>query len=124
MVQLLSYQKSTNGENLEKKISKPIELTSGVPQGSILSTIIFTIHWADLEEWVNHSKLLNYKHKPQRTRPRYGDRKLGRRCNRNTTIYGSDGLLLHPTKTEFMLLNTKKHSTLKQIMVGAAKSWK
>ena len=42
------------------QISRPMQLTSGVRQGSILSPIIFTIYCADLEEWVKHSSLLNY----------------------------------------------------------------
>ena len=37
-----------------KAISTPKQLSSGVPQGSILSPIIFTIYCADLEEWVKH----------------------------------------------------------------------
>ena len=37
-----------------------MKLTSGVPQGSILSPIIFIIYGADMEEWVKHSCIFTY----------------------------------------------------------------
>ena len=38
---------------------RALELSSEVPQGSIVLPIIFTIYLADLKEWVRHSKMLN-----------------------------------------------------------------
>ena len=50
----------TQRVKIGKAISDSIELVSGVPQGGIISPIIFTIYGADLEEWVNHSSIFNY----------------------------------------------------------------
>ena len=36
-------------------LSKPLTLTSGVPQGGILSPIVFTLYTADMGLWLKHS---------------------------------------------------------------------
>ena len=41
-------------------ISESVKLISGVPQGGILSPIIFIIYGADMEEWVKQSCIFNY----------------------------------------------------------------
>ncbi len=41
-------------------ISKSMKLVSGVPQGGILSPIIFIIYGADMEEWITHSSIYTY----------------------------------------------------------------
>ena len=38
----------------------PLGLVSGVPQGGILSLIIFTLYTADMELWLKTSKLFNF----------------------------------------------------------------
>ena len=35
-------------------ISKSVNLESGVPQGRILSPLIFVLYLSDLEDWLNH----------------------------------------------------------------------
>ena len=59
VVQLITNGKRTISEDRQSNI-KTTTTRSGVPQGSILSPIIFTIFYANLEEWVRHSILLNY----------------------------------------------------------------
>ena len=58
------FRSFLTGRNQKVKIgnttSDPVSLESGVPQGGILSPIIFTIYCADLEEWVKYSTMLNY----------------------------------------------------------------
>jgi hypothetical protein len=41
-------------------LSESVKLTSGVPQGGILSSIIFIIYGADMDEWVKHLCIFNY----------------------------------------------------------------
>jgi len=41
-------------------ISNSMKLVSGVPQGGILSIIIFVIYGADMEEWIKHSSIYLY----------------------------------------------------------------
>ena len=36
-----------------------LELVSGVPQGGILSPIVFTLYTSDMELWLKHSGLFN-----------------------------------------------------------------
>ena len=43
-----------------RTLSNPRELQSGVPQGGILSPIIFVIYGADMELWLKHSSALTY----------------------------------------------------------------
>ena len=43
-----------------KAISRPKDIGTGVPQGGILSPIIFTIFGADLEEWTKNSTIFSY----------------------------------------------------------------
>ena len=56
------YQETgrTQRVRIGKAVSSPITLTSGIPQGGILSPIVFTIYGADLEDWIKHSKVVNY----------------------------------------------------------------
>ena len=41
-------------------LSSPLPLVTGVPQGGILSPIIFTLYTADMESWLKTSKLTNF----------------------------------------------------------------
>ena len=54
----LSYRKQR--VRIGKTLSDLILLNSGVPQGGILSPIIFTLFTADLELWCKYSKIYNY----------------------------------------------------------------
>ena len=43
-----------------RSTSPALRLVSGVPQGGILSPIIFTLYTADMELWLKTSKLFNF----------------------------------------------------------------
>ena len=105
-----------------KYFSRPCQLKSGVPQGSILSPIIFTIYCADLEEWVKHSKLLNYA---DDTSTSLGGKdlktvieNLEEDAKTILNFMASNGLVANPSKTEFMLLNNKENVGQNKIKVG------
>ena len=98
-----------------KNISNPLELSSVVPQGSILSPIIFTIYCADLEEWIKHSKLLNYADDTSTSNSGKDVDTVIRNLEEDATgilqFMASNGLVANPTKTEFMILNAKESPT-------------
>ena len=50
----------TQRVKIGKTLSDLVMLNSGVPQGGILSPIIFTLYTADLELWCKYSKIYNY----------------------------------------------------------------
>ena len=52
----------TQRVKIGKTLSDLVELNSGVPQGGILSPIIFTLYTADLELWCKFSKIFNHHH--------------------------------------------------------------
>jgi hypothetical protein len=107
-----------------KKLSSPRQLSSGVPQGSILSPIIFTIYCADLEEWVKHSTLLNYaddtstSHSGQVLETVIEN--LEEDAENVLQFMASNGLVANPSKTEFMILNAKEQRDPKTIKVGSS----
>ena len=103
---------------------KPRRLKSGVPEGSILSPIIFTIYCAYLEQWVKHSKLLNYADDTSTSNSGSDLRSVIENLEEDVDsiiqFMASNGLVANPSKTEFMLLNTKEMSATKQIRVGTS----
>ena len=107
-----------------KAMSKPVELTSGVPQGGILSPIIFTIYGADLEEWVKHSKIFNYADDTSSSCKDKEENvvieKLQEDAEGILQFMASNGLVANPAKTDFMMLNQgkKDEETKLKIKVG------
>ena len=103
-------------------VSNPLSLASGVPQGGILSPIVFTLYTADMELWLKTSKLTNYA----------DDTTTGNKSKSNLEIklgleedainvlnfMASNGLIANKAKTEFLLLNEKGDSHLSEIRVG------
>ena len=93
-------------------ISSPLTLEAGLPQGGILSPIIFTIYGADLEEWLNHSKAFTYADDSEtssngKTRDIVIS-KMMEDANGVLDFMASNGLVANASKTVFMMLNDKE----------------
>jgi hypothetical protein len=105
-------------------LSHPLTLVSGVPQGGILSPIIFTLYTADMELWLENSNLFNYADDTT-TDCRNKDvlqirRKLEEDAKNILSFMASNGLIANESKTEFLLLNEKSNPNpaLTEITVG------
>jgi hypothetical protein len=92
-------------------LSAPLRLTSGVPQGGILSPIIFTLYTADMEMWLKNSKLTNFADDTE-THCSSKDKDEVKNFLEEDAInilkfMASNGLVANQTKTELLILNEK-----------------
>ena len=104
-------------------LSAPGLLTSGVPQGGILSPIVFTIYTADMELWLKSSKVFNFADDTttdtKGKEPMDIKLKLEKDAINALQFMASNGLVANQKKTEFMVLNEKvKTGLLDDIAVG------
>ena len=103
-----------------------LELVSGVPQGGILSPIVFTLYTSDMELWLKHSGLFNFA--DDTTTDSKGKvkadikKKLEEDANTVLSFMASNGLVANQSKTEFLLLDEKNNSepSLTEVRVGNA----
>ena len=105
-------------------LSSPLGLETGVPQGGILSPIVFTLYTADMELWIKHSTLVNFADDTTTyttsKEARHIKDSLEEDAKQVLKFMASNGLIANETKTEFLLLNEKQKDTqqLKSLMVG------
>ena len=104
-------------------LSAPGLLTSGVPQGGILSPIVFTIYTADMELWLKSSKVFNFADDTttdtKGKEPMDIKLKLEEDAINALQFMASNGMVANQKKTEFMVLNEKvKTGLLDDIAVG------
>ena len=105
-------------------ISSPLTLVSGVPQGGILSPMIFTIYTADMEIWLKTSKVFNYADDTTTDNKSKYPEDIKSRLEEDAlnvlSFMASNGLVANQAKTEFLVLNEKANSNvnLSQIKVG------
>jgi hypothetical protein len=105
------------------KISSAKMVTSGVPQGGVLSPLIFVLFVSDLQDWLLHS-----------TAPTYADdtttgtsgttldetiKKLEEDAGLVLKYMASNGLVANPKKTSFLLLNCKQADPGITVRIGS-----
>jgi hypothetical protein len=103
-------------------ISSPKLVPTGVPQGGVLSPLVFVLFVSDLQQWLNHS-----------TAPTYADdtpTQTSAKTIAETIILmeedakqvlkfmASNGLVANANKTSFLLLNSKQPGTEYSIKIG------
>ena len=94
--------------------SSLVSLKSGVPQGGIISPLLYIIYVGDLEQWLKYAKAITYA---DDTSTSLSSRCLDRVIAKLETdainvlkFMASNGLVANPKKTVFMLLNHKNQS--------------
>ncbi len=104
-----------------KSISRQRNLESGVPQGGILSPIIFTIFGADLEDWTKSSTIFSYADDTSSSSSGESveevKRKLEQDAEEVLKFMASNGLVANPSKTTLLMMN-KKDEEIVRIKVG------
>ena len=117
----------TQRVRIGQAMSEPLKLESGLPQGGILSPIIFTVYGADLEEWLKHSKAFNYADdtstisKGKKIEEVMAN--LTEDAGEVLSFMASNGLVANPKKTVFMVMNYRiqEKEDKTNIMVGQDK---
>ena len=114
-----------NGRIQQVKIGSTLSnksvLSSGVPQGGILSPIIFVIYGADMELWLKHSSAFTYADDTSSsvTGKTLDEvkKKLEEDADQVLKFMASNGLVANPSKTTLMILNHNSDSAM-EINVG------
>ena len=115
----------TQRVRIGQALSSPLTVESGLPQGGILSPIIFAMYGADLEEWLKHSKAFNYADDTSTsTKGKKIEEvieKLSEDATRVLQFMASNGLVANKAKTEFLVLNEKdktNNALVKSLCLG------
>ena len=103
-------------------VSKTRPVTTGVPQGGVLSPLIFVLFVSDLQDWLSHS-----------TAPTYADdtstgtsgttvedvlKKMEEDADQVLRYMASNGLVANPNKTSFLMLNHKQKVPQLRLRIG------
>ena len=108
---------------INNSLSTPRAIISGVPQGGILSPILFVMYGADLEEWLNHSEAHTYADdtKSSVTGKSIGEIKAKLEADATEVLkfMASNGLKANPDKTTLMIINGGSEVNLEIQIDGA-----
>ena len=95
---------------------------SGVPQGGILSPIIFTLYTADMEQWLKSSKLSNFADDTTTSVKNKNMEKVRKGLEEDAhnvlCFMASNGLVANHSKTEFLVIKYKTGLGLQEIRFG------
>ena len=115
----------TQQVRIGKHLSSPLILEAGLPQGGILSPIVFTIYGSDLEMWLKHSKAFTFADDTQTNCKGKTKEEILRLLEEDSenvlNFMASNGLVANPDKTVFMTLNEKNPNPVNEkITVGGS----
>ena len=121
------FKSFLTGRTQRVKIGKTLSdlqgLTSGVPQGGIISPIIFVIYGSDMEVWLKYSSALTYADDTSSSITgktiEEVKMKLEEDANNVLKFMASNGLVANPNKTTLLILNNKGKEKVK-IKIGEA----
>ena len=104
--------KRTQCVKIGKEVSASVELDSGVPQGGILSPVLFIIYVSDMEDWTEKAGVFTYaddtsSDSSSKIVKEVLD-KLEKDAKGIMEFMASNGLVANPQKTVFMLLGNKQ----------------
>ena len=101
-------------------ISERMDINVGVPQGGILSPLIFIIFGADLEDWIKHSHAFTYADDTQTNCSGNTDKEVILKLEEDAIdvleFMASNGLVANPNKTVFMMMNSKNITGKKRMV--------
>ena len=104
-----------------KIMSSSKALESGVPQGGILSPMIFTVYGAELEEWTKKSTIFSYADDTSSSCKAKTVEEVVRMLEEDAEqilkFMASNGLVANPTKTTLLVLNNRMEEEVK-VKVG------
>jgi hypothetical protein len=114
----------TQRVRIGESLSVPLKLESGVPQGGILSPMVFTLYTADMELWLKNSKLHNFADDTTTDTKGKDEQKIKADLEEDSRFVlqfmASNGLIANKAKTEFLALNVRNKNShvLDSIVVG------
>ena len=116
----------TQRVKIGSKLSKIVEIQSGVPQGGNFSPLAFVIYVSDLEDWLQYAISLTYADDTSTSvsGKSINDvlRKLQIDAKNVLKFMSSNGLFANPSKTNFIVINDKEDGAgEREVQVGNAK---
>ena len=109
----------TQRVKIAETLSDARTLTSGVPQGGILSPIVFTLYTADLNDWLKHSKLYGYADDISTSVKGKTLEEIIKNLKEDAdtilSYMASNGLVTNAAKTVFMILNKTRRDAENEI---------